>query len=48
MRAAPLTRFVARRLDEKKGHYKSHRGVIFHLFARNSLLSQISQKFAYE
>jgi len=29
MRADPFTRFVARRLDEKKGHYKkSQRGYI--------------------
>ena len=42
MRADPFPRFVARRLDEKKGHYKkSHREVIFHLFAGNSPLNQI-------
>jgi len=33
MRADPFTRFVARRFDEKRDTTKSHREVIFHLFA---------------
>jgi len=41
MRADPFTRFVARRLDEKRDTTKSHIEVIFHLFAGNSPLSQI-------
>ena len=41
MRADPFLRFVARRLDEKRDTTKSHRGVIFHLFAGNSPINQI-------
>jgi len=40
MRADPFTRFVARPLDEKRDT-KSHRQVIFHLFAGNFPLNQI-------
>jgi len=41
MHADPFTRFVARQLDEKMDTTKSHREVIFHLFAGNSSLSRI-------
>jgi len=41
MREDPFTRFVARRLDEKKGHYKkSQRGYISPICG-NSPLKQI-------
>jgi len=48
MRTDPFTRFVARRLDEKKDTTKSHREVIFHLFAGNSPHNQILPKLASE
>ena len=48
MLADPFTRFVARLFDEKRDTTKSHREVIFYLFAGNSPLSQIYLKFAYE
>ena len=44
MRANPFTCFFARRLDEKRDTTKSHREVIFHLFAGNSPLNQILPK----
>ena len=40
----PFARFFARRLDEKRDTTKSHREVIFHLFAGNSPLNQIQLK----
>jgi len=41
--------FLTRQFEEKeRDTTKSHREVIFHLFAGNSPLSQIYLKFAYE
>ena len=36
LRADPFPRFVARRLDEKRGTTKNHREIIFHVFSGNS------------
>ena len=41
MRTDPFPRFVARRLDEKRDTTKSHRDIIFRLFAGKSPLNQI-------
>ena len=39
--------FCSRRLQEKGTHTKSHREVIFHVFAGNSPTNQIQPKLAY-
>jgi len=41
MHADLFKRFFSTRLDEKRDTTKSHREVIFHLFAGNFLLNQI-------
>jgi len=47
-RADPFTRYDSRRPDEKRDTTKSHREVIFYLFAGNSPLNQISLKLVSE
>jgi len=45
-RANPFTGFCSRRVHEKKNTTKSHREVIFYVFAGNSPPSQIQSKLA--